>query len=388
MRNTLKLALAALLLSAVFSTAATAGWDEGVAAFKAGNLAQAATEFKAIADSQPEWPGGHYMLGWTYLKQDKHQEAIAHLRKAYELDSSNPGYQIRLGEAYVAAGRFRDAVAFLGKIDAGSLPKDQQSFLAQLKAVAYTKTGEDNRALNEFAKAAQANPNDAKLQYQYGTAAYNSGDTATAVRVLDKAASLDPRDPEKQSALVKALNRQGRESRGNAKLTAYRSAAQAANKLVALSGSFDNLMLLGEAHLGAKQYDPAIDAFQKAADKNSGDWLAHYYIGQAYTAKQQYRSAESSLKVAIDKTRAAADQAKIWKQLGFVYEKQKAYDTAISAYQKAGDTGAVARVTENKKTAEYNKSVEEEAEQIRRLQEEQEKIRKELQELPGGPPPA
>ena len=59
----------------------------------------------------------------------------------------------------------------------------------------------------------------------------------------------------------------------------------------------------------------------------------------------------------------------------------------FAAYQRAGDSGAVQRVLKNKETDEYNRQVEEEAAAIQRLQEEQEKIKKELEDLPGGPPP-
>ena len=112
-----------------------------------------------------------------------------------------------------------------------------------------------------------------------------------------------------------------------------------------------------------------------------------YYQGQAFTQKDQFRSAESVLNQALDKASPGKDQVTIWKQLGFVYEKQKSYDAAIAAYQKAGDSAAMVRVEENKQTAEYNLEVEEEARRIRALEEEQAKIKEELEALPGGPPP-
>jgi tetratricopeptide (TPR) repeat protein len=378
--------VAAILLLAS-TTLAQAGWDEGVAAFKSGNLSQAVTEFQAVVKSQPDWPGGHMMLGRTYLRMKKSQEAVTHLKKAYDLSPADTSVQLFLGEAYVAAGRYSDAVAFLSKINEASLPKQMQGHLSQLKAVAFTKSGQSDRALAEFAKAVSANPNDAKIQFQYGTAAYNQGDTSTAVRALGAAVRISPNDITMQSAYAKALNRLGRESRGSAKLSAYQKGAAAAAKVAAANPSHDNVMLLGEAQLGAKQYDQAIGTFQKAVAQQSSDWLGHYYIGQAYTAKEQYRSAEASLKSALDKTAAPANQKLVWKQLGFVYEKQKSYNQAITAYERAGDSAAAQRAKENQRIASYNVDVEKEAEEIRRLQEEQEEIKKQLEELPGGPPP-
>jgi len=387
MRRTWIHSLVAIVVCFALAVPSRADWQQGVTAFTAGDLATAAREFKTIVDAQPDWPGGHFMLGWTFLKQKRNQEALTHLRKAYDLNPADPNYQLRLGEAYVASGRYSDAVAFLAKIDSSSLPANLQGFLSQLKALALTKTGQSDQAYAEFAKAARANPNDADAQFHFGTAAYNDGGTQEAVDALAKATRLDANDPNKWNAYAKALNRLGRESRGDAKLAAYRRAVDASRKVVSTDASYENLVQLGEALLGARDYDGAVTIFQQAVGKNSGAWLPQFYIGQAYTAKKQYRSAESSLKMALDKASASADQVRIWRQLGFIYEAQKSYDDAIAAYQQAGDSRGVERVEENRKIAEFNQVVEAEAEQIRRLQEEQEAIRRELEELPGGPPP-
>lgn len=379
--------LLAATLFAVSPAVLLAGWEEGIAAFSKNDFAAAESEFKAIVDGKPDWPGGHYMLGWTYLKQNKDREAITHLRKAYELDGANPAYQLRLGQAYVAAGRYGDAVGFLNKIDSGALPKDQQAFLSELKAVALAKSGQGDQALRQFKETADLKPNDPKAQYQYGTAAYNAGQTQDAVRALEKATRLEPGNSEYQSAFAKALNRLGRESPGNAKVAAYEKATRAAQVVVGANPSYDNIMLLAEAQLGAKKYNEAIDNLERAANKDSNAWLPHYYIGQAYTATQKHGSAESSLRHALDKAESSSDKQRIWKQLAFVYEKQKKFDDAILAYNQAGDSAGAQRARENKEIAEYNKDVEQENEEMRRLREEQERIKEQLKDLPGGPPP-
>ena len=363
-----------------------AGWNEGVAAFQKKDWTTAANEFKPIVESKPDWPGGHYMLGWTYIKQKKNREAITHLRKAYELDSKNPGYQLRLGEAYVAAGRYADAVGFLEKINAGALPADQRAFLSELKAVAYAKSGQEGAALAQFKATAAAKPSDANAQYQYGTRSYNAGDTGEAVAALAKATRLAPSNADYQSAYAKALSRQGRESRGEAKLQAYRKAVGAAQTVVGQNASYDNLMLLAEAQLGAKEYAAAIENFNRAASKNSGAWLPLYYTGQANTATQQYKSAESDLKKAIDKAGGAKDKQRIWKQLGFVYEKQRKFDDAILAYNQAGDSSGAARAQENKETDQYNKDVEAKNREMEKKAREAEAIKEQLKALPGAKP--
>ena len=375
-----------LMALALVSTASYAGWPEGVAAFQKGDLTQAANEFKSVVDAQPEWPGGHYMLGWTYLRAKRNQEAITHLRKAYDLDKSNADYQLRLGEAYINAQRYADGVAVLSKIDAAALSDPKaRPHLTKLKAVAYSKTGQTTAAIAEFKRAAEAEPNNAELWYQYGALAFNDGSNDVAVSALTKAAQLAPRDAAKQRSLAQALLKKGRTTRSG-KETIYKQAAAAAQKLVAADASADNLILHGECQLGAKDYDGAIASFEKAAAK-AGSWLPHFYIGQAYTAKAQYRSAESSLKTALDNTSAAADETRVWKQLAFVYEKQKNFNGAIEAYTRAGDSGGAERARENKRIADENLSIEEENRRLAQMEEEKKRLEEELKKLPGGPPP-
>jgi tetratricopeptide (TPR) repeat protein len=382
--------LTTLSLVALFTGSAAvveAGWDEGVAAFKAGNYEQAAKEFQGVVEQQPEVYQGHLMLGQALLKLNRDQEALTHLRKAFELDQSNVQVQLTLGKAYLDLGRNADAGAILGKINASSLPKAQQAVLYQMLATAFEKSGDPDRAMAELAKAARVNPNDAKLQYKYGALALNAGDTGAAITALEKASQLDPKSTDIQRAYARALVKQGRETTGSSKTQVYAKAAGVAQNLASASGTYENYMLLGDARLGAKQYDQAIAAYQQAAGKNAKDWLPQYYMGQAYTVKEQYRSADAALRKALELASASKDKATIWKQLGFVYEKQKNYDQAIVAYQRAGDSRSVQRVEENRQTAEYNEQVEEQNRIIEELAAEEEKIKKELKELPGGPPP-
>lgn len=371
----------ALLLTAAVTEA---DWDQGVAAFQSKNYAEAAKQFQVFVDERPDVYQGHLMLGQSLAQLKRNQEALAHLKKAYELNPSDVKVQLPLGKIYLEVGQYGDAGAILGKIDASSLPAAQQTAIHQMLALALEKSGDSGRALNQLAQAAKSKPNDANVQYQYGAAALRAGDTNTAVSALGKAASLAPNDAEKQYAYAQALVRVGRTSQGQAKTQAYQKAAAAGTKLVAASPSYDNLMLLAGAQLGAKQYDGALKTLDQAARKNPSDWLPLYYQGQAYTQVGKFGSAESTLKKALDKTSVKRDQITIWKQLGFVYEKQKSYDNALAAYGRAGDKSGVARVEENKRTDQFNKDVEEENRIRAALAEEKAKLEEELKELPGG----
>jgi Flp pilus assembly protein TadD len=383
MRNrllTLTIAGALGLLSPAF-----AAWEDGIAAFKAGNYAQAAKEFEAVVAGKPDWANGQMMLGRAQLKLGKNQQAIAALRKAYDLEPGNGTIQLALAQGYLEANMAGDAAQLLGRLNAASLAKEQQGTYSKLYAMALDKSGQGDRAAQELAKAAAASPNDAALQYQYGAAALNAGDTQAAVTALEKAVRLDPKDANKAKVYVQALIRSARESGGAAKDQAYAKAADTARAMVAANASYDNLLLLGETQLGAGQYDAAVATFGQASGKNAADWLPLYYTGQAHTAKATYGPAVDALQKAAGKATKGEDRARVYKQLGFVYEKLKNFDAAKTAYQSAGDGAAVARIQQNQEIAEHNKLSEDEEKKVAELRKAQEEARKAITE--GAPPP-
>jgi len=386
MRRTLYiLLLAALPVAAALP--ASAGWEEGVASFKRGNYTQAAKEFQAIVQERPDWDGGHYMLGQALAKLDRNEEALSHLRKAYDLNPNQVSYQLALAKSYIDNRRYGDAAGMLSKINPASLPKSQQSFYHQMASVAYEKSGQGDLALDSLRRAASNEPNNADIQFRYGLAAFNAGQLSTAVSALEKAVSLDPGDVEKQSAYVKVLVRNARTASGAQKRSLYRKAVQAAGAIVSRQPSYDNLLTLGEVQLGAAQYGDAASSFQKAIAKRSDDWHAHYYLGQARTALEQYQQAEAALRTALSKTNTAKHQRTIWSQIGFVNEKLKDYAAAKEAYRRAGNEKGVARVEENQRIAAENQAIEEENARIRAMEEERRKLEEELKGLPGGRPP-
>lgn len=387
MRSQHKTIFLALVLLLAFGVSLEAGWEEGVAAFKAGNYAQASEEFRAVVEEQPEWPGGHRMLGQSLLKLDRTQEALTHLRKAYDLKPDDVAVQMILGQAYVQARRYRDASELLGGINIASLPKAQQGALHQMRAIAFDKTGQTESAIQELGRAVQLNPSSASLQYQYGTMMFNNGDTGNAVQALEKAVSLDSGDSTKLKAYSDALLRHAREQRGSAKTATYQKAVSAASRLVAASDSYENLMLLGGAQLGGGSYRDAAGTFQRAVGKNSRDWLPHFYLGQAQTSAGNFTAAQTALQAALDKTEVADERNRIWSQLGFVYEKQRNFSQAKTAYQRAGDSAGVQRVEENAQIEQYNTEVEAEKAEIERLKAEEAALEEQLKKLEEGEVP-
>jgi tetratricopeptide (TPR) repeat protein len=388
MRKTLSL-LVVLLLGA--GGALFAGWEEGVAAFKAKNYQEAANQFQAFLDEaesvgggmkKPEFQPAFFMLGQSLYKLNKFKEAAEPLKTALELKAGDLNTQLVLGQSYFKGKDYKNAAAVLSKIDTAALPDAHKAVVAKMLSTAYQQTGDTGMALRNWEEAAKLNPNDAATQFNYGTQALAAGYTDDAIAALTKAASIDSSDPAKQRALVNALVRKGRETRdASGKAAAYSKASSTAAKLVQLEDKYDNVLLQAETQLGAKQYDGAIASLGKASAKNSSDWLPLFYLGQAHTAKGTVDQAVKPLTDALGKP--GADQKKIWSQLGFVYEKQKKYSDAIAAYNKAGDSRGVARVEENQRIAQENAGIEDHNARIEDLERQKKELEKEMQALPG-----
>lgn len=362
--------------------AAFAGWDEGVAAFRAGNYSKAAQEFESLAQQRPDCVQCYLMLGQSLLKLKRPQEAVTQLRKAYDLNPNDDSVRMPLAQAYVQARRYDDAVKLLNTMNPASMPKEKQAVFYQLRAAALDKSGRGDQALADLKALAQANPRDADAQYNYGLAALAARDTAAAIGALDAAVKLAPNDAGKKQSLVRAYMLQGRTAQGATKAQAYQRATEAATSLVASAGNFENLMLLGEAQLGAKQYAAAVQTFTRARQANANDWLALFYLGQAQTSVGQFGPAEQTLNAALAKAKAGQEQTMTIRQLAFVYEKQKKPAEAIAAYRRIGDQASITRIEQNQAIADENAQIESYNRQVQELEEQRRRLEEEMKDLP------
>lgn len=383
MRKSIVLALA-LGLSLSVPVFADDDYDAGLAAYKAKKYADAAASFARYVEKVPDAFQGHQMLGIALLRSGQAAKAATHLGKANELKPGQPSIQLAQGQALLAAGKARDACGVLGRINESSLPKANQTSLYQLRSRANCGGGSGLGDLKKIAQAKNTGPHWAA----YGVAALNDNKMSEAISALDKAVGLSPNDAKIRKSHVSALVRQARTAKGAQKDATYNKAIASARKYSELDGGFSSKLTYGEVLLGAKKYNEAVSALQAASAKSSSEWLPNFYLGQAYTSLNNFSAAEGPLQKALTQTTAAADQKMINRQLGFTYEKQKKYPESISYYQKAGDSGGVARVEENQRIAEDNAAADDFNKEREALLIEQARLKKALEEVPtGGPPP-
>jgi len=367
---------------------AFAGWEEGVAAFTKKDYETARTEFQQVVNQNPDAFNGHYMLGLSLGFLGRKEEALNHVRKAYDLNPNDLMIKVELGRAYINMRRYADAAKLLGTVgdaDLGKLDERRRSAFYQMRAAAREKNGEEDGAYADYKKLASLLPQDAQIQLKYGVLASNGEQMSDALSALDRAHRAAPNDPDVKRSYITVLKKQGRTQRDkNAKKQTYLKAANLAGELVKADGSYDNLLLKCEVELGASLYGEAVTSCKSASGKKPTEWLALFYLGQAYSANKQFAEAEPPLAQAEQLARRAEDLRSVRKQIGFVYEKQKKYSQSIEAYEKAGDPAGVARVKENEATARENERIEVENARIEEMRKEAEELEKQLKELEGG----
>ncbi len=379
------LTLIAISLLLAGALPAFGDWDEGVAAFTSKNFQGAVAEFQELVKQNPDGWRGHYMLGLSLEQLKRKEEALHHLRKAYDLNPNDLSIKVALGRAYNNVRRYGDVTKLLGSVDASSLPAKQRTAFYQIRGGAKHKSGDAQGAVKDFAQLAKLQPDSAKTQYLYGTTALAVGQTDNAIAALRRASQLAPSDIDMKRAYTQVLIKKGRTSRDKAtKKQSYVRASQLAGELVAKDAGYDNLMLKLSAELGAGLYGQAVETGKAASAKSNADWLAHFYLGQAYTSNQQFQEAIAPLRKAQGMITRPDDLKTVWKQLGFAFEKQKKYADSIEAYQNAGDQVAMARVKKNEETDRFNKDVEQQNVEIEKMKKEAAELEAEIKALDKG----
>lgn len=368
--------------------AAVAGWEEGVAAFRNGDYRTAATEFQTVVDQSPDASSGHYMLGLALRGLDRKEEALNHLRKAYDLNPNDVTIKIELGRSYIDVRRYADAAKLLGTVpesEVGGLDERRKGAFYKMRAGALEKAGNEEAAYADYKKLAGFYPQDAQIQHKYGILASNRDQMGDALNALDRAHRADSKDQDVKRSYITVLKKQGRMDRDKTrKKQRYLQAANLAKELVAQAATYENHLLRCEVELGAQLYAEAVSSCQNASAKKSNDWLARFYLGQAFSSNKQFAEAEKPLNEAKQMAPSTNDRNQVLKQLGFVYEKQKKYSQSIESYTEAGDQVAVNRVKENEATAGENERIEAENKRIEQMRKEAEELEKQLKELEGG----
>lgn len=92
----------------------------GAAYLFAGRYEQAIDQYRKTLELDSRFANAHALLGMTYIRQRKYQEATTELRQAIALNNS-AGWRAHLGYVYAAMGRRDEARALLNELQPGEV---------------------------------------------------------------------------------------------------------------------------------------------------------------------------------------------------------------------------------------------------------------------------
>ena len=358
-------AAALLLLAAALP--AHAEWNKGLEAYKAKDWANAVKEFEEVTKTNPDYAGAYYMLGVSQRALGQLSPAIASLRKSVELDGSQASYKIALGQALLQADQYQNAYELLKPLSMSSMEASHRSSYALLFAQAATKTNRPGEAIGVLTTQARADSRNYRLQQALGSAYTANGDEAKAFDAYKKAFDLNSKDATSARNAVKAaISVARRSSSSSSKSNYYNQAGQVADRLANASPTFEHKLLAGEAWLGAKQYQKAQGWFDKARAQQSSNAIVYYYLAQCKTQLNQLNPALADLQQALKMRPAGKLRTQIYNQGGFIYDKKKDYNNAVSWYQEAGNQSMVAQMRDKKEKAAQNQAADKECAEFKK----------------------
>jgi len=298
------------------ASAALADYKQAVAYYARGEYQKAIQELKPDLDQNPDWEFGHRLVGLCYLNLKNNALAISSLTRAVQLKSREFPTYYGLGQAYFNMLKYDDCIQALTQGEQFAKPADEYK-MHHLRGAAFFRQNRYNETVNEITEALRHGNGDWTDYSQLGIAYHSLKRYDEAIQALQKSAALNPGQSTTSEFLGKAFLAKG-------------------------------------AHaLEGKQYAQALDFLRKAKDFNPRDGYVFYNMGEALLFQKNYAEAEKSLNQALELLPKNAD---VLVRLGLIYEKQKKWDPALNAYQKAleitpapGIKDAIARVTEEKK---------------------------------------
>jgi tetratricopeptide (TPR) repeat protein len=219
--------------------------QSGASAMQQGNAAEAEGYFRQAIAAAPKLPDAYLGLGMSQIREGKIDDAEHALSKALELDPKTPGAHMFLG---IAQYQMHDLDAATDSL--------KQELVVQ--------------------------PDNVEVLTWLGIVEIGAGHPGEAVGPLDRAAALDPKDPN-------VLDYRGR-----------------AHSLVAQ-----------ESYRALTALDP-------------DSWRVHRALGEVYSESRDWGNALAQFQKAIEKQRNNAD---LYEAVGETYQRLSRFDDASRAYE-------------------------------------------------------
>jgi tetratricopeptide (TPR) repeat protein len=325
----------------------TADWNEGLKLYSQGRFAEAAEQFQATVNSNPNWPGGYLMLGRCQLATNLHEEALANLRRAAELGPDDPANAAALARALMAVKHFTEARELLEGLDLETLSPDWRAEVARMRARCLLAEDRPADAVAVLEACLSSDPDRAALHQAIARAHLAMGDREAALDHFDRAFALDPNDVVSGRAAASNAMTLGLATPDDELAAVYFARAlEVAAALAASAPGYENALLAGEAGLRANQLEVAAGWFATAVKQRPQDPLAAFYLGRTLAALDHNDEAITHLREALGAAPDPELAARIHDQLGQLLACRLELPEAARHYRAAGDIAHAGQIDE------------------------------------------
>jgi tetratricopeptide (TPR) repeat protein len=154
-----------------------------------GKLREAEPLFREIVQKQPNFAPAHLSLGLVYRLLNQNDKALTHLRRAATLNPKDPKPLVELARLCLDINRLDDAQGYIRMLR-DRFPSEPE--LPILEGALASLRGEWGVALQKFQQALKTRPNDFRIHYNLGIAAYQLQRYDVAERHFKRTTELKP----------------------------------------------------------------------------------------------------------------------------------------------------------------------------------------------------
>jgi len=260
-----------------------------------------------------------FMLGSLYLRKKNYQKAAESLEQGLAYKSGDYMASYRLATAYVKLRKYKKAASVLSKVEAEGKDRFEYNYFY---GIVLRSLGQHERAIGYLEKARNLKPKDIRTQL-------NLADSYQREAKYDEAMAIIKPVLTKQPGNAEALN-----TLGEAQLGAhdYDGAVSTANKMTVVSANdFRGYMLRAKAHQALDQVDKALPDLKRAFKlDNGGACNAASLLASIYYQRKKYLEAEGYYLRAYQCRRNVTPLL----MLAHCYYKQGRHEKALSTYKK------------------------------------------------------
>ena len=318
----------------------------GTVNFDKGKVDAAIANFKACLVLAPDFQQANEKLLLAYQKSGRREEALVHLQKMLNRESSPELYNTA-GVMYYQSQKIDEAIAaFKSALQINPRYQPAKNNLHQLyREQGITALADETypKAIAFFSQALQLNPTDSTLYNLRGEVYARSGDHQNAIVEYKKGLRFNPGDADARQNLARSYNNLGvqltQSERWEEAIGTYEQARQLMPDLASVKSNLTNLYWKRANTLREKgNLDLAIKAYRELLEFDSSAIDAHSLLGDLYFQKRDYSQAIREFNEAFnddpENIQARNNLIAVYHKYGQVLDNQKRYVQAITQLER------------------------------------------------------